>query len=148
MDFLTLLTLILFVFGMAKWCDEGETLVGQIFLEKAAVTDLWVGLYKDGSEPAEGANLAGITECTVENGYARIQLGAGDWTEGDPGVWTNLQKSFEASGGDWGDVTGYFITDCASGTGGNLIAVEDFSDGPYAVNDGWIVKVTPKVTIS
>ena len=59
-----------------------------------------------------------------------------------------LQKTFTANGGNWGDVVGYFLTDVASGTAGKLVAVEDFSDGPYTVNDGWSVKVTPTVTIS
>lgn len=148
MDILTMLMLSMFIFGMAKWVDEGETLVGNIFLKKAAVTDLWVGLYLDATEPIEGDTLSDLTEVPVANNYARISLAAGDWTEGAAGVFTQLQKTFTATGGAWGDVYGYFITDCASGTAGNLVAVEDFSDGPYTVNDGWSVKVTPKVTIS
>lgn len=149
MSILTMLAFILFVFGMAKWCDEGETLVGNIFLKKAAVTDLWVGLYLDTSEPAEDATLSSISEVPVANGYARIALVNTDWTEqATKGIFENLQKIFTANGGDWGSVYGYFLTDCASGTAGKLVSVENFSDGPYAVNDGWSVKVTPKVTIT
>jgi len=149
MDILTMLLLALFIFGMAKWCDEGETQVGNIYLKKDTVIDLWVGLYLDTTEPAEDATLASITEITVANGYARIALTAADWTEqATKGVFEQVQKIFTANGGNWGDVYGYFLTDCASGTAGKLVSVEDFSDGPYAVNDGWSVKVTPKVTIS
>jgi len=149
MDILTILLLSLFIFGMAKWCNEGETLVGNIFLKKAAVTDLWVGLYLDTSEPAEDATLASITEVPVLYDYARIALGAADWTEqATKGIFENLQKIFTANGGNWGDVYGYFLTDCASGTAGKFVSCENFSDGPYTVNDGWSVKVTPKVTIS
>lgn len=149
MDILTMLLLTLFIFGMAKWCNEGETLVGDIFLKKAAVTDLWVGLYTDDPEPAEDATLSSITELAVANGYARIALISSEWTEqATKGEFLQLQKIFEANGGNWGDVYGYFLTNCASGTAGKLVSVEHFSDGPYTVNDGWIVKVTPKVTIS
>jgi hypothetical protein len=149
MDILTTLALSLFIFGMAKWCDEGETQVGNIYLRKDAVIDLWVGLYTDATEPAEDATLSSITELPVANNYARIALTNTDWTEqATKGVFEQLQKTFTASGGDWGSVYGYFLADCASGTAGKLVAVEHFSDGPYTVNDGWSVKVTPKVTIT
>lgn len=149
MDILTMLLLTLFIFGMAKWCDEGETQVGNIYLRKDAVIDLWVGLYTDVAEPGETDTLATITEVPVANGYARIALVNTDWTEqATKGVFEQLQKTFLANGGDWGSVYGYFLCDVASGTSGKLVAVEDFSDGPYTVNDGWSVKVTPKVTIT
>lgn len=149
MDILTMFLLTLFIFGMAKWCNEGETHVGNVFLRKDAPGDLWVGLYLDTSEPAEDATLSSISEVPVANGYARIALVNTDWTEqATKGEFLQLQKIFTANGGNWGDVYGYFITDCASGTAGKLESVENFTDGPYAVNDGWSVKVTPKVTIS
>lgn len=149
MDILTILALSLFIFGMAKWCDEGETKVGDVFLRKDAPGDLWVGLYLDTSEPAEDATLASITEVPVLYDYARIALTNTDWTEqATKGIFQQLEKIFTANGGNWGTVYGYFLTDVASGTAGKLVAVEDFSDGPYVVNDGWSVKVTPKVTIS
>lgn len=134
---------------MAKWCNEGETQVGNIYLRKDAVINLYLGLYKDVAEPAEDATLVSITEVTVANNYARIALTNTDWTEqATKGEFLNLQKTFTATGGNWGDVVGYFLTDVASGTAGKLVAVEDFSDGPYTVNDGWSVKVTPTVTVS
>jgi len=149
MDILIILFLTIFIFGMAKWCNEGETQVGNIYLRKDAVINLWVGLYKDVAEPAEDATLATITEVPVASGYARIALTNTDWTEqATKGVFKQIQKTFEASGGDWGDVYGYFLTDVASGTAGKLVSVENFTDGPYTVNDGWSVKVTPQVTIS
>jgi len=148
MEFLTLITILLFVFGMAKWCNEGETQVGNIYLKKDTQVDLYLGLYKNSSEPAEDATLANLTEHSGD-GYARIALGAADWTEqAIKGVFENLQKTFTADGGDWKNICGYFITDVLTGTAGKLIAVEDFSDGPCTVNDGWSVKVTPRVTIA
>lgn len=133
---------------MAKWVDEGETLVGNIFLKKSAVTDLYLGLYENAVEPGETDTLTELTENAVEYGYARQQIVSANWTESPTGTFTNDQYTFTASGGAWGDQYGYFICDVASGTAGDLVAVETFSDGPYTVNDGWSVKVTPKVVIS
>lgn len=149
MDVLMIIGLALFIFGMAKWCDEGETQVGDSYLKGTTPPQLYLGLYKDTVEPAEDKTLATITEVTVANGYARIILTKAEWTEqATKGVFKQAQKTFTANGGNWGDVYGYFLCDCASGTAGKLVAVENFSDGPYTVNDDWSVKVTPQVTIS
>lgn len=149
MELLTMLGLSLFIFGMAVWCNEGETSVGNVYLKgQARPTGFFVGLYLDVAEPAEDAVVTDLTE-PVGNGYARIELLDADWTEqATKGVFQNLEKQFEASGGNWGDAYGYFVTTELTGTAGLLINAEQFSDGPYAVNDGWVVKVTPKVTIT
>lgn len=150
MDILTMLLLTVFVFGMAgKWCDQGETSVGDVYLRgQARPAGFYLGLYMNITEPAEDAVVADLTE-PVGNGYARIKLEDADWTElATKGVFQNVQKLFEASGGAWGDVYGYFVTTELTGTAGLMINAEQFSDGPYACNDGWITKVTPKVTIS
>jgi hypothetical protein len=136
---------------MAKWCDEGETSVGNVYLKATAKPDYYLGLYKNVAEPGEADTMAAITEAQVigVNGYARIQLLDADWTEqATKGVFKNLQKTFTANGGAWGSITGYFITTAAAGVGGKLIAVEHFSDGPYTVNDLWSVLVTPQITIT
>ncbi len=133
---------------MAKWCNEGETNVGDIYLRNQAQNpNLYLGLYTNITEPAETDTLAQITE-PVGSGYARIALAPADWTESPQGTFANLQKTFTASGGNWGNVYGYFICTVLSGTAGKLIAVEQFIDGPYNVTDGSSVKVTPKVVIS
>ena len=54
----------------------------------------------------------------------------------------------DSPGAGWGNQYGYFITDVASGTAGLLIAVENFSDGPYNVGAGDSIKITGKVTVS
>ena len=136
---------------MAKWCDEGETSVGAVYLQGGAQPDFYLGLYSNSSEPGESATMAsGITEIQTpgQNGYARIQLADGDWSESPVGTFTNLQKTFTCSGTNWGSAYGYFITTAATGTAGKLICVEHFSDGPYTVNVGWSVKVTPKIVVS
>lgn len=130
---------------MAKFCDQGETDCGNRYIKGA---DMYIGLYSDGAEPAETATLATITELAVANNYARILVDKDDWTESPQSVFTNTQKTFTASGGAWTSPSGYFLCDVASGTVGNLLAVEQFSDGPYTVNNGWSVKVTPKITVS
>lgn len=133
-----------------KWCDEGETSVGDVYLKAGAQPDFYLGLYKNTTEPGESDVMTNITEAQTpgSNGYNRIQLVDGDWTESPQGLFSNLQKTFTAAGAAWGDIYGYFITTAATGTAGKLIAVEHFSDGPYTVNDGWSVKVTPKVTVA
>jgi len=132
---------------MAKWCDEGETSVGNVYLKTGSAVSKYLGLYLDSSEPAETATLGTISEVTG-SGYARIQLLDADWTEqATKGEFKNLQKTFTATG-NWGNVYGYFVGTVATGTAGSLLAVENFSDGPYAVNDGWSVKITPTITIA
>jgi hypothetical protein len=135
---------------MAKWCDEGETSVGNVYLKATAQPDYWLGLFKNSSEPAETDTMTAITEAAPLGtlGYARIQLLDADWTESPQGVFTNLQKTFTCATTNWGSIYGYYITTAETGTAGKLIAVELFSDGPYTVNVGWAVKVTPKVTIA
>lgn len=134
---------------MSKWANEGETSVGNVYLKAAAGVAKWLGLYENNTEPAEEAVMTDITEQAVGLGYGRIQLLDADWTEqATKGEYLNLQKTFTAVGGGWGDQYGYFITTAQTGTAGKLLAVETFSDGPYTVNDGWSVKVTCTITIS
>lgn len=133
---------------MAKWVDEGETDVGAVYLKGSArAATLYCLLYTDNTEPGETATLASITEVTG-NGYSRQACTDGSWSEGAAGVYTHTELTFTASGGSWSNVYGWGLCDVASGTVGNLLGVETFSDSPYTVNDGWSVKLTPKVTIT
>lgn len=130
---------------MAKLTNEGETNVLEVYLAGDARGDLYLGLYTDATEPGETATLATISELPEGvDGYDRIALADVDWNVVDD-LATNVQKTFTASGGDWGDVYGYFICDVITGTSGNLLFVEHFSDGPYDVLDGLSVLVTPAV---
>jgi hypothetical protein len=133
---------------MAKLCNEGENALLEVFLAggtRGGSGNLYLGLYTDLTEPGETANLASITELTEgANGYDRIALPDANWTVVDDEA-THEEQTFTASGGDWGNVTGYFITDAVNGTSGNLILVEQFSDGPYDTPDGLSILVTPTV---
>ena len=65
---------------MAKLVDEGENRFLNILLGSTAVdANLYMGLYTNGSEPAETATLGDITEVTG-TGYARKTLARGSWS--------------------------------------------------------------------
>lgn len=125
-----------------KWCNEGETHIGEQYLKTRT---LYLGLYLENPEPAETATLASLTEPSG-GGYARIALTGADWTEDGvlKGLWSQLQKTFTATGGAWGSVYGYFVATSSDGTG-KLNGVEHFSDGPYITPDGSIIRVTPVI---
>jgi len=128
---------------MAKWVDEGENKVLDILLGATPVdATLYLGLYQDVTEPGEADGLVDITEPSG-NGYARIALSRGSWSIVDD-LATYAERTFTAGGGDWGDITGAFITDVASGTAGDLIAVQSFV-ATRTINDGDSLKVIPKV---
>ncbi len=133
---------------MAKLTDEGENAVLEVFLAggtRGGTGNLWLGLYTDVAEPGETANLDTITELTEgANGYDRIIMADANWVVTDDEA-VHDQANFTANGGDWGNVSGYFITDVDTGNVGNLLFVESFSDGPYEILDGMSCKITPKI---
>jgi len=129
---------------MPKWVNEGETRTLQILFGNQAVdANVYLGLYMNTTEPAEGDNLAAISEPSGF-AYARKTLARGSWVITDDHA-DFAQQQFTASGGAWGNVYGYFIATSIDGSG-KLMAVEHFSNGPYNVQDSGSVKVTPKIT--
>ena len=129
---------------MAVWTDLGENWTANVlFGSRSPDTTLKIGLYTaPTSEPGETATLSDLTEPSG-NGYSRIDLSRGSWTvSGDTATYAEV--TFTASGGNWGNVYGYFI--CTSD--GLLLAAEHFANGPYNVTDGSSVKITPKIKIS
>ncbi len=127
---------------MAKLTNEGENNLLNTYLKGSTRGTFYLGLYTDAVEPEKDATLATIGELPVANGYARIILNNTDWTVvGD--LATHIQKTFTASGGDWVNVTGWFICAIASGTYGPLICVESFSDGAKTILNGLTLKVIP-----
>lgn len=133
---------------MSKFCDEGEHRVADILFGSTAVdATLYIGLYTaPTTEPAETAVLSDLTEPSG-GAYARIALTRGSWTVTASAA-AYAQQTFSASGGAWGSVYGYFITTVSSGTSGKLLAVEQFSDGPYSIGDGDNIKISPSVTVA
>ena len=129
---------------MAKLVDEGENRFLNILLGATAVdANLYMGLYTNGSEPAETATLASLTEVTG-SGYARKTLARGSWTI-DADLASFAEQSFGPAGASWGNVTGYFIATSSDNTG-KLLFVESFSDGAYPIGSGSSLAITPKVT--
>lgn len=131
---------------MPKWVDEGEHRTLDILFGAQAVdANVYLGLYTNSTEPLETANLAALSE-PVGYGYGRKTLARGSWVITDDHA-DFAQQQFTASGGAWGNVYGYFIATSIDGSG-KLLCVEHFSNGPYNVQDGGSVKVTPKITCS
>lgn len=126
-----------------KFVDQGRNDNATKYV-KNAYTNLYLGIYKNTTEPALTATLASLTEETGA-GYTRTALASVDWTV-VANVATNLQKTFTPSA-DWGNVYGYFIATTIDGTG-LLLWVEHFSNGPYNVLNGVPVKITAKVTVA
>jgi len=130
---------------MAVWTDLGENWTSNVlFGSRSPDSTLKIGLYTAPTyEPGETATLNDLTEPSG-NGYSRISLSRGSWTiSGDTATYAEV--TFTASGGNWGNVYGYFI--CTS-TDGLLLAAEQFANGPYNVTDGSSIKITPKIRIS
>lgn len=132
-----------------KWCDEGENRVAKILFVSTAVENYYLGIYKNASEPGESDTMSSITEATTpgSGGYSRAVLTRGSWTTSGS-VASYAQQTFTASGASWGGCYGYFITTTSAGTAGPLMAVETFSDGPYTINDGDAIKITPSITVA
>ncbi len=131
-----------------KLVNEGRTYFGLVAVKNGTqrgANSWYLGLYLNTTEPLITATLAsGLTELAL-TGYARIQLNDVDWTN-VLGVVTNILKTFTA-GENWGDVYGYFVTDVASGSGGDLIGVEHFSTGPFNIANTKTLDVTAELTI-
>ena len=129
----------------SKLCDEGEHRIANILLGTQPVDGaLYLGLYDDVSEPAEDATISSLSEISGY-GYVRKTLTRGSW------VITNdeaeyAEQTLLASGGDWGNVTGYFIATSTDGSG-KLMAIEHFDTARY-IEDTKGLKITPKMTIS
>jgi len=123
--------------------DEGENRIARIlFGDLSPDGELWLGLYKNSTEPSESATLGDIVEVSG-SGYARKKLLKGSWSI-DGNVATYEQQVFKALS-DWGDVHGYFIATSADDSG-KLMFVEHFSS-PYSIEKDKGIKITPKITI-
>ena len=126
--------------------NEGENRIADILFGTQAVDGLlYLGLYKDTSEPPETSALADLTEVSVSNGYARKTLTRGDWSIVDD-LASYAQQMFLADGGSWGNVYGYFIA-TSTDNSGKLLALEHFATY-YEIEDGKGIKVTPKVRVA
>jgi hypothetical protein len=125
--------------GLAKLMDQGENRVLNILFGTQDVdTVLYLGLYKNVAALAEDAALTGLEE-PVGFGYARIAVSRGSWTISGASA-TYPAQTFLADGGDWGDITGYFLGTTVNNTG-KLLFTEHL-DAAIEVTDGKGIKVT------
>lgn len=141
-----------------KTTDVAKNNILDVYLKGAPVPTLYLGLFKNTTEPLATATLADIIEPSGGD-YVRQMLAPGDWIYPDPaiyndptdtrwGVATNPVKSFFNTGVDWGNIYGFFICTSILGTDGKLIRVEKFLDGPYNVTVGGGIRVLPQLSIS
>jgi len=131
---------------MPKWVDQGENRVARIlFGSLSPDSTLYLGLYTNTSEPSETATLSNINEPTG-GGYSRQALYRGSWSISGS-VATHPRRDFVCTA-TWGNVYGYFICEVENGTSGDLLCVEQFSDGPYYVTTDGAVKITSRITVS
>lgn len=135
---------------MSRLHDQGEQNVGDIWLRNSTQnTQMHLGLYTNGTQPAEDALMTGITEVSG-GGYARIPLPPADWTRqgsqtGEGGTRYDQPERTFTFNAAVGNVTGYFITPPLSGTAGPLIVTEHF---PAAVNvnqANFTIRITPRI---
>jgi len=111
----------------------------KLFLQSVEASDLYLGLCTNSSQQSQ---LLYIVE-PAGMSYSRLTISKTDWTITD-NIAECLQKQFQALL-EWGNVFGYFICDVPSGLTGNLIAIEQFSDGPYFVNAGDTIYLVPRL---
>ena len=132
-----------------KLVNEGRIDVGTWYFKNVQTSrgadELHVGLYTDTTEPLITDTLSTITELAL-TGYARIPLADADWSN-VIGVFTNLEKTFTA-GEEWGNVYGYFVCNVLTGTAGELIYVHHFTNGPFFVENGKTIDITPVVNVA
>jgi len=128
-----------------KTTNEGANKAATDYI---AARTYYLGLYENATEPLKTASLSAgdITEVTGA-GYARIILNGGSWSVDSTGKATNLEKTFTASGTWSNPVTGSFLTNVASGTGGILDHVHHSPVGDMTVLSGKDVKITPEIQV-
>lgn len=128
-----------------KWVTEGETLVADILFGTASPpATLYLGLYKNVTEPAEDITLAGLSEVNG-TGYARLPLARGSWSL-DEGLAAYAEQTF-AAGSTWAGVTGYFVCNVATGTVGKVLCIGHF-DTAYDIEAGKGIKIIPAIQVS
>lgn len=102
-------------------------------------------LFKNDVTPTVSTVLGDLTEST-ETGYAAVTLLGGSWTITTTSLITTAAYAKQTFTFDVAaTVYGYYIT---ATTGGELLAVERFSDGPKTLpSDGGNVGVTPRIKL-
>ena len=124
--------------------DGGESLALQYVVNKASPENLVLRLYTNNITPAESDVAGGYTEA-AGNGYAAKTLTGATWTiSGTAPTSASYGNQTFTFTGALGNVYGYYYT---RATGGELIAAERFSTGPFNIqNNGDAITFNPTIT--
>lgn len=122
--------------------NDGEEIALKLLVNKASPENLVLRLYTNNKTPAETDVASDYTEA-AGSGYSAITLTGANWTvtPGAPTLASYAQQTFTITGA-LGNVYGYFLTQATSG---KLVWAERFSAGPYNLQNGDLLKVTPKI---
>lgn len=123
--------------------NDGEEIALKLLVNKASPENLVLRLFTNNKTPAEADVAADYTEASG-SGYSAITLTGANWTvtPGAPTEASYAQQTFTITGA-LGNVYGYFLTQTTSG---KLVWAERFAAGPYNLQNGDTLKVTPKIT--
>lgn len=129
--------------------DAGENIALEYLVNKDSPENLVLKLFSApavASDPGEAATSASFTEATF-TGYSAITLTGASWNAASGGSISYAQQTFTSSADQTAEtIDGYYLV---RATGGELVAYEYFSDGPYSVeNNGDAIKITPTITAS
>lgn len=131
--------------AVCKLVDQGEEHFADILFGASPVDGaLYMGLYRDTLEPGESVVLTDFDE-PYGSGYSRKQLTRGQWVRADD-LSTYRLQTFLASGGDWGNIYGYFLSTTINNTG-LCIGICHF-DAPFEVTAGKGIKIVPQIRIA
>lgn len=133
--------------------DQAEQTMLSLVINKTDVytqQNLKLKLYKAHSggnttDPDDTATEASFTVADF-TGYADITLTGNSWSiSGNEASYA--QQTFTSTAGSQNQsIYGYYMVQTTSG---KIMWAERFSDGPYViVNNGDLIKVTPKITLS
>jgi len=126
----------------------GENKALEFMLGKSAPGDQTLKLYV-GDTPIVDATVAGdFTEMSTM-GYAAKTLTKASWSSaaqtGGVAQCTYAEQTWTFTGGTLVSVYGYFVVDSTTGI---LLWAERFTTSKDIVNNGDIIKITPKITLS
>lgn len=134
-----------------KLANEGANKAGEVYVKNGAqrgANSWYLGLYENATEPLVTASLpAGDITETTGAGYSRQTINDADWTVDSTGKCTNVQKTFSPSANWANKITGAFICNVATGTGGLLHYVEHSLVGDMTVLSGKPVKIIPEIQV-
>jgi hypothetical protein len=126
---------------------QGEALNLKAWLNITAPQDIRVKLYTNNQSPVFGNTEANFTEMGAVQGYAYVDLTAGNWviSGSEPSLAAYPQITWSFTAGGPTSLYGYVVL---QQTSGKALWAELFTGGPFVVqNLGDEVKVTPRITL-